>query len=104
MLKLSAIYKRIEGCHFDEKYYLETHIPMAREILCDLGLVKIEVDIFEDLEGVSKAKYFAMTHAFFKDGTNLEDIQKQGVVAKLAEDVPKYTDVIPTLQKSRVIE
>ena len=103
MIKLSALYKRIEGCEFDERYYLENHIPMAKEILENFGLVKMEVDIFEDLEGITNAKYYAMTHAFFEDGTSLEAVQKQEAVAKIFMDVENYTNVIPVLQKSRVI-
>lgn len=104
MIKISAIYKRVEGSRFNEAYYLEKHIPMSREILKAHGLVKMEADIFESIEGLLPVKFFAITHAFFEDDISLAHVLSQGDMAKIIADVGNYTDVVPSLQTSRVIE
>lgn len=102
LIKISAIYKCIEECHFDANYYLEEHIPMAERVLQECGLVKIEADVFESIEDILPVKYFAMTHAFFNDDTSLASVLSHEGMSKIVDDVSNYTDVIPSLQTSRV--
>lgn len=103
MIKLSAIYKCVDGCNFDQQYYLEKHIPMAREILKKYGLVKMEADIFNSFGDLVPVKYFAMTHAFFEDDVSLSHVLSQEDMGRIVADVENYTDVIPSLQTSNVI-
>ena len=104
MIKISAVYENVDGCSFDKEYYIEKHIPLAKAILAKYGLVRMEADIFESIEDILPAKYFAMTHAFFEDGAPIATILSQEGMAEIVSDVVNYTDVTPTLQTSRVIE
>ncbi len=103
MIKVSAIYERSTGRSFDQDYYLNTHIPLAKGILSGYGLVKIEADIFESLEGIIPARLFAMTHAFFPENAELEKLFQQEGMGEIVTDVANYTDTTPYLQVSRVV-
>lgn len=104
LIKISSVYKCVEGCYFDEHYYIEKHIPMAKKILEQCGLIRIEADVFESIEGLLPMKYFAITHAFFKDDIAIADVFAHPGMADIVSDVANYTDVSPSLQTSRLFE
>ena len=104
MIRLSALYRKSTGSHFDEDYYLGRHIPLAKETLAEYGLIRIEADIYQDTEYLGERQYFAMTSAYFPDMSCLERMHSDRVEGKLGSDVPKYTNIIPVLQVSEIID
>jgi len=104
MIRLSALYRKSERSHFDEEYYLKQHIPLAKKILSQYGLIRIEADLFQDTEGLGEPPYVAMTSAYFPDMNSVEKMHRDRVEPKLGSDVPEYTNIIPVLQASEIIE
>ena len=103
MIRVTVLYPNQPGSKFDQKYYMETHIPMATRRLKPHGLVRVEVD-----KGISTANpkeaapFFVVAHLVFN---SIEDVHKgfQAVGLDLAGDIPNYTDIKPQIQISEML-
>jgi len=102
MIRVSVLYPKTSDSHFDLDYYLNKHIPLVKERLTPLGLVRVGVD--EGLGGLASdqpASYADIGYLVFE---NIEDLQK-GLAAHGAEimsDIPNYTNVQPQIQINRI--
>lgn len=98
MITIGILYPNTPGSTFDAAYYRDTHLgKLARELLAP-ELKGIEIDT-----GIAGANGAAPFHAIgYLTFASMEDFQKAfGRAQKqLGEDVPKYTNVEPTLQIS----
>jgi len=101
MVKFSIFYPNEEGKKFGMDYYLNSHIPMVQEKLCeaikggavDQGLAGAEPD--------SPATYVAMAHLLFDSVEELQGAFAPHMETIMA-DIPNYTDIQPTVQISEV--
>ncbi|HEY94735.1 MAG TPA: EthD family reductase [Dehalococcoidia bacterium] len=88
---------------FDMDYYLNKHMPMLHETLNPVGLIKTEVD--KGLRGQGEntpPAYRVICHLYFN---SMEDFQKiEPYAAELFADVPKYTDIVPVVQISEIVQ
>ncbi len=104
MIKASVFYDNDKNARFDENYFLENHIPLVKEKLNPLGMVKIEVE--KGLSGVSPdepAKFQWTAHMYFESIEKFgEAFGKEG--EGLVSDVPNYTELKPVFQISEVID
>ncbi len=103
MICVSAFYPAAGESRFDLTYYLESHIPLCRNLLGPLGLLKVEVD--EGLGGFapgSPANYRMIARLYFQD---LESFQTAvgEVGGQIFADIPNYTDIPVEIQVSRVL-
>lgn len=101
MIKVSVFYANGEGKHFDMDYYCKKHIPLVQR-LCGAAIKGVAVE-----QGTSGAapgtapQFLAMGHMYFVSveaysaaiGPHLDEI---------LADIPKYTNVQPTIQISEV--
>lgn len=99
MIRVAILYPNTPGSRFDVGYYRDRHLGrLARELLGP-ALKGIEVDV-----GVSgrdgPAPYHAIGYLMFD---SLPEFQAAfaPVAARLAADVPNYTDLAPQVQISR---
>jgi uncharacterized protein (TIGR02118 family) len=103
MIRLSVMYGN-DGGKFDLDYYMNKHIPMARKLMEPFGLVSVEVDkgIGSAAPGVP-APFVVVAHMVFD---SLEEMQKGLQIhdPKMAADVPNYTDTMPQIQISEILE
>ena len=103
MIRVSVLYPNQPGSKFDEKYYMEKHIPMVNRRLKPHGLVRVEVD-----KGVSAANpkeaapFIAVAHLIFN---SVEDVHKgfQAVGRDVMGDIPNYTSIKPQIQISEMV-
>jgi len=102
MIRISVLYpNNNKVAKFDMAYYCNTHIPMVRRLLGSaLKGVTVEHGIAGS-EPSSPAPYVALGHLSFD---SLEAFQTAFAphAQTLMEDIPNYTDVVPTLQISEV--
>jgi uncharacterized protein (TIGR02118 family) len=97
MIRVGILYPNTAGSNFDVAYYREQHLGLARKLLSP-ELVGIELDV-----GVAGAKGAAPFHAIgYLSFKSMEDFQQAfaRASAELGADVPKYTNLEPTLQIS----
>jgi uncharacterized protein (TIGR02118 family) len=99
MIRVSVLYASKSGAKFDHEYYANKHIPLLRERLGPLGMVRAEID--KGLPGMdgSPPLFVGAVHLLFN---SIEDFQK-GLgqhAAEIMGDIPNYTDLQPQIQIS----
>lgn len=103
MYNIASIYPATPGARFDFDYYLTTHMPRSIELLSAAkGFRGVSVERGIDLaEPPIASSYLAMCHYYF-------DTVADFVAAftphaeELQRDICNYTDVVPTIQISRI--
>jgi uncharacterized protein (TIGR02118 family) len=101
MIKVSVLYPNKPGTHFDMKYYVMRHMPLAMRLL-SRGLRKTEVDA--GLQGAAPGEppaFFGGCQFYF-DTIEAFLAVWPSAAAELAADIPKYTDVAPVIQFNEV--
>lgn len=101
MIKVSILYPRSEGSTFDMNYYLTKHIPMCEQKLAP-ALRRVEVD--EGVGGAtpgSASPDVALVHLYF-DSVDAFYGAFGPHAAEILSDVPKYTNIKPLTQISRL--
>lgn len=101
MIKVSVMYPNGEGKTFDMTYYLEKHIPMARQ---KFGAALKGVAVEQGLGGAepgSRPPYLALGHLLFESVEAFQSSLALHGPALLA-DIPNYTNAQPTIQISEV--
>ncbi len=102
MIRVVILYPKTADSHFNMQYYLNSHIPLVRQIFKDLSLTHIEVD-----EGVANAfPDQAVPYASISYFTFLHDQDFQaGMMARGGEiigDMHNYTNIQPQIQIDKV--
>jgi uncharacterized protein (TIGR02118 family) len=98
MIKVAILYPNTSGSTFDAAYYRDQHLGTLARRLLSPELQGIEVDV-----GVAGAKGAAPFHAIgYLTFKSMEDFQQAFARGskELGADVPKYTNLEPTLQIS----
>lgn len=94
MIKVSVIYPRTEGGHFDADYYCQKHMTMVKACLGEAcaGLsVLVAVD--------DKQPYYAIGELIFASATEMQTAFAPHAKA-FAADLVNYTNVTPVTQMS----
>ena len=101
MIRIAAVYPRLEGKKFDMDYYIHTHLPMVWKKFAPFGLKKIEVDKGVEKPGGGGSPFFAIGYLYFD---TLADFQKcfAAVGGEVVGKIPIYTDVLPMIQVGEV--
>lgn len=97
MIRVGILYPNTAGSHFDVGYYRDSHLQLVRDLLSP-ELTAIELDI-----GVAGAEGQAPYHAIgYLSFASLATFQQAfaRASAALSADVPKYTNIEPTVQIS----
>jgi uncharacterized protein (TIGR02118 family) len=102
MVKVSVMYPKGEGKHFDMDYYANNHIPMVGELLgSQLKGVGVEKGI-SSADPSSAATFAGMGNMYFETaedfgasfGSNAE---------KIMSDLPNFTNIEPVIEISEVM-
>ena len=96
MIKVSILYPYAEGARFDMAYYVDTHMPMAVELLGP-GMKGVSVE--EGLSGAmpgSTPPYAAACHFLFDTAEAFYDAFLPHADT-LQGDIPNYTDITPII-------
>ncbi|MEW6127829.1 MAG: EthD family reductase [Acidobacteriota bacterium] len=104
MVRISVFYPNEPGSRFDMDYYIETHIPLAIDLLSTHpGFKGVSVD-----KGLgcappgSEAAYVAICHFLFESVEAFMAAFTPHATA-LQGDMPYYTDVIPVIQINEIL-
>ena len=103
MIRVSVHYPSKGGAKFDHAYYAQKHMPLVRQRLGSLGLVRAEIDRGLAGGAPGSAEPFAcIGYLYFK---SLEEFQKamKAHGAELMGDVPNFTTIQPEVQISEVV-
>lgn len=94
-MTVQAIYPISEGATFDYDYYVETHIPMVKDVFGAHGLSAISAS--KGLAGGPDAPpgYFAVATMVFPDEASMG--AALGAAGPVLADIPNFTTVQPDL-------
>jgi uncharacterized protein (TIGR02118 family) len=101
MVRVSVLYPNGEDIKFDMDYYLDTHIPMAGELIGDaLKGSNIDYGLANAIPG-QEIPYVVMTHLTFE---SVEAFQEAFTphADKIMNDLPNFTNSNPIIQISEV--
>ncbi len=103
MIKVTIMYANGEGKTFDMDYYETKHMPMLADLFGET-LKKIEID--KGIAGRTPddtVPYLAIGYLYFD---SLKDYQEAFAphAEQIRGDIPNYTNIIPTIQISEVIQ
>ena len=104
MIKISILYPNNKGARFDMRYYVDTHMPMAIELLSTHSGFK-GVSVERGLGGLiseADAVYVAMCYFMFDSTEDFIDAFTPHA-AVLQGDIPNYTDIEPVIEINEVV-
>jgi uncharacterized protein (TIGR02118 family) len=79
-----------QGVPFNEKYYFDTHIPMAGPIMGSLGVKKVEiVKVSGSVPGFT-APYQYVFSAYFDSPADLQRCLSDPKIGQVLDDVKNY--------------
>jgi uncharacterized protein (TIGR02118 family) len=96
-MSLNVIYPNHEGARFDTGYYRSTHIPLAMKVMKASSVILIE----GVPNGTSAAPYAMIAHFQFPSSDALKAALANPAMAEVRADVPKFTDIKPTVMLGR---
>ena len=104
MIRVSLLYPNQPGSTFDQNYFANKHIPMAKQRLETLGLVRLEIDRgISAADPDSAAPFVAVEHLTFNSVDEVHEAFK-AVGREVMGDIPNYTDIKPQVQISEIVE
>ena len=104
MKRISIVYPRKEGSHFDMAYYVEKHMPRAIALLSvhpGFRGVSVERGISGAMPG-TQPSYVAMCHYLFESEHDFMEAFLPHA-AELQGDISNYTDIEPVIQVNEVM-
>ena len=96
-MSLNVIYPNHEGARFDTGYYRSIHIPLATKVMKPSNVILIE----GVPNGTSAAPYAMIAHFQFASSEALKAALANPAMAEVRADVPKFTDITPTVMLGR---
>lgn len=102
MIKVSILYPRKPGSHFDADYYTKVHMPMAVRLLAS-GIVATSVEIGICGATPEQLPAFWAICGFTADSPEAFSAAFLPHAAELQGDIPNYTDVEPVIQISQLL-
>ncbi len=99
MLRVSILYPATPDAVFDFEYYRTRHAPLVLSRLGAHGVDRYELDRGVSNGASTRAPYVAVAHFYASDLAHFQaGLAAHG--AELLADVPRFTNVSPTLQIS----
>ena len=95
MIKVSVYYPSSEGSTFDHDYYRTTHVPLAAKAWNPTSTV---ID-----KGVN-GPYVAAVHMTFDSMEAMGAALGSPLTAEVQADVPNYTNIVPVMQISEIVD
>ncbi|WP_199270227.1 EthD family reductase [Algibacter sp. L3A6] len=101
MIKLSALYPKQEGSHFDIDYYCNIHTPMVVRLLGDSLKHSAVEQGLSGFERGSESTFMACGHLYFD---SIDEMHKafEPYLDEIMGDIKNYTNVTPYFQISEV--
>jgi uncharacterized protein (TIGR02118 family) len=101
MVRVTGFYKWKVGAHFDHDYYRTQHMPLVKQLLTPLGLLRLESDQFLAGPTPQEGDIIAATYGYFENVA-----AARAALAATGQDllksVPNYSTITPELVLSVV--
>lgn len=91
MRTLLVTYRGTASDRFDREYFLNTHLPLAREIAEPLGMLSIEAFF----PASAATNILAASVIVLRDEQAERDLFSSPRFSQLVDDLPNYTNLMP---------
>jgi uncharacterized protein (TIGR02118 family) len=101
MIRVNVLYPNSAGSTFDMNYYLTKHMPMVGE---KMGAALKGMTVDQGLSGPqpgTQASYKVIAALLF-DSVDAFERAFLPAAAEIQGDIPRYTNIVPTIQVSEV--
>jgi uncharacterized protein (TIGR02118 family) len=98
-MSLNVIYPNQDGARFDTAYYRSSHIPLAMKVMKASSVMLIE----GVPNGATPAPYAMIAHFQFPSADALKAALANPAMADVRADVPKFTDIKPTVMLGKSV-
>ena len=98
-MSLNVLYPNHDGARFDTSYYRTSHIPLAMKVMNAASVMLIE----GVANGSTPAPYAMIAHFQFASAEALKAAQANPAMADVRADVPKFTDIKPTIMLGKTL-
>lgn len=103
MIRVSVLYANEPGVRFDHDYYMNTYLPLLKEKMTPLGLIRVEID-----NGISAPDpntpppYIVMGYLFFN---TVEEVHNAFITVgkEIMSHHPIYTNVKAQIQINQIV-
>lgn len=99
-MSLNVVYLNSDGARFDSGYYRSTHIPLAMKVMAAKSVTLIE----GVPSGASPAPIAMIAHFQFASSDALQKALANPAMAEVRSDVPRFTDIRPTVMIGKTTE
>jgi conserved hypothetical protein len=89
------MYPNQEDTHFDESYYVKTHMPLVEAIWKKYGLQGWKIAKLPTTLNGSRSEYLIMTTLDWKSEEGLQEALRGSASAQLHADIPNFTNKHP---------
>ena len=102
MIRITLVYKREDGGHFDFDYYVNNHVEMSRRIMSDCGLLSIEVEkCIKTIDG-KDPDFICISHVDFESEAGLvKALEEHG--DEMMADFINYTNIDPEIHVCEIL-
>lgn len=90
-----VMYPNEKDIHFDEDYYMKTHMPLVEHTWKKYGLNSWHVTKFHNALDGSRAQYLIMATLEWESQEALQTALKDSGSADVFADIPNFTNKIP---------
>ena len=103
IIKLTLLYPNGEGKAFDWDYYTNKHYPLLKKYFGN-SMKSFALDKGES-SGIpnTPVPYVAIAYLYFENVEAFQDVMKRNG-AEIMADIPKYTNISPVVQISKVVQ
>jgi uncharacterized protein (TIGR02118 family) len=103
MIRISVLYPKGAGTHFDHDYYVTKHVPLVRQLCGDMGLGRIEV--IKGTTGMPQGEPgFTCIATYDFDSPERAALALGKHSAQIFSDIPNFTDIQPRIQFNKILE
>lgn len=103
LIKLTLLYPNGEGKTFDWDYYTNKHYPLLKKYFGH-SMKSLSLDKGES-SGIpnTPVPYLAIAYLYFENVEDFQEVMKKNG-AEIMADIPKYTNINPVVQISKVVQ
>jgi len=101
MIKVSILYPRGDGSHFDIEYYCSKHMPTVKEWFGDTCKGVAAEEAISSKNKVGQQPFHAIGHLYFDTLDQFNQAFSENA-ENIMKDVPNYTNVQPVIQIGEV--
>lgn len=102
MIRVALVYSRDETSNFDERYYVEHHVPLSRATFLGLGMIRGEWDHVVAQARVDVPEAYAISYQYWRSVDEARQAFASEAAATVRADTHNFYSGLPTVFFSEI--